>query len=160
MAPAFRTEADIKVPELFQDLRHPHASKPCFESLMSLQLEDQFEIPAFQAVTEKTIVADFLKSGRQDVHQKMPDELFIRENDHAPGSALVSGPCRERDPAFCHFKNTAVGDGDLVGIQPKVLNDITETVESLFDVGTSVFPVERVSELMPCERIPQMKAGS
>ena len=160
MTPAFRTETDVNVPDLFQDLRHLHAGKSCFESLMSLKPEDQFEVSAFHAVAEETVVADLLESGRQDVHQETPDELFIRERDHAPGPAFVSGPCGECHPVFCHFKDTAVGDGDLVGITAKVFNGVPETVEGLFDVWTPVFPVEGVPEFMPCVGIPQMEAGS
>ena len=77
MASALRAETDVNVPDLFQDLRHLHAGKLCFESLVSLQPEDQFKVSGLHAVTEKTIVADLLKSVRQDVHQKAPDELFI-----------------------------------------------------------------------------------
>lgn len=78
-----RTDADIKVPDSLQQLCHSHAGIEAAEALAALKLEYKPEIACFHAVIEKTIVADFLETSREHMHQIAPDEFGVLQGDLA-----------------------------------------------------------------------------
>ena len=47
------------------------------ESLSALKLKNNRQVVCFHAVVQETIVPDFLKTGRQDVHQIAADEFNV-----------------------------------------------------------------------------------
>ena len=87
--PTLRTDTDIKVPDSLQQLCHSHAGIEAAEPLAALKLENKPEIACFHAVIEKTIVADFLETGRKYMHQVAPDEFGVLQGDLTFWSARI-----------------------------------------------------------------------
>jgi hypothetical protein len=89
---------------------------------MSQQLAAQGQMPLAMAVGEQAEVADALKSGRQSVEEKAPDELLGRER-HDAGFVLVFVAVvlpLESDLAIAHRQEPLVGNGDPVRIAADV----------------------------------------
>ena len=104
---AFRTDPYIEIPDCLEQFRYGQILIPAFKSLISLQLEDQFQVFGFHPVVEKSIVADPLKSMGKHMHQETPDEFFIFQRYLPPVSSGVlcpGGKCsfgirNRKDPA-------------------------------------------------------------
>ena len=81
------------------------------------------------------------------------------QSDLAFGLAGLFPSGRECDFVFCHRKDTAVGNGDLMGVSSKVFDGISKAVKGFFDVGTPRFLIKTVPEFCPCVGIAQFMAG-
>ena len=68
-------------------------------------------------------------------------------------------PGRKSDLLFIDRKDTAVGNGDLMGISSEILDRIAKTVERLFDIRAPVLPVKGVFEFLPAAGFLQCPAG-
>ena len=75
------------------------------------------------------------------------------------GSPRFSAPCRKGNLCIRYGNDSAVGDGDLMGIAPKIFDCIAKAVKGLFDKWTPVFPVKDVPEFLPFVRITQVFTG-
>ena len=64
MVPAFRTKADVKVPDSVQKLCHCQPCETLFKTLAVLKLKYNLEILMLHPVVQKAIIAYFLKTGR------------------------------------------------------------------------------------------------
>lgn len=69
-SPTARTDADIIVPDCFQDIRHGHICQHGLEFLMPLKPENNGQVFLFAAVIQKPIITDFTEAGRQHMHHK------------------------------------------------------------------------------------------
>ena len=123
-----------------------------------LDTKNQGKILSFKTVTEESIVANFLKTGRQDMHQKSADEFRARNRD----GFLITGfivASQKGDHAILDAYDSGVGDGNLVSIVSKILNGITIAVESLLDETIPFHGVKFVAEELPHKRIFKGRAG-
>ena len=81
------------------------------------------------AVSEKSILPDADKAGRQNVQQKSPDELGCRQShDLRLASVGVVFPLEGHLAVFDRL-DAAVGDGDAMGITRQILQDLFRPAE-------------------------------
>ena len=158
--PALRAEADICIPYLLQEVRYLQAGETLFESLMSLQPEDQRKVSFPEAVVQETVVTDLLKTGGKHVHQKTTDELRAFQCNRAPWLTCVFCPCGEGYKGLRDSQDAAVGNGDPVRIASKVLNGIAKGVECLLDIRAPVLPIKGVPEGVPFIRVLKSAAAA
>ena len=105
---AVRTGADVDFPDSFQQFCHTHASITAFVFLAALNTEDQLQVLLFHPVVQETIVTDFLKSGRQDMHQVPADKLLVAQPYYTARAAGFLRPCRESYVGTVYGKQPAV----------------------------------------------------
>ena len=74
---ALRADADIKIPDRFEQFRHGHTGITLPETLSALKFKNNRQVVCLHAVVQETIVPDFLKTGGQDVHQIAADEFNV-----------------------------------------------------------------------------------
>ena len=72
---------DIYVPDCFQKFCHRQIGIFCFETLVALEFKYQFQVSGLIPVIQKAIIAYFLKTGRQHMHQIAVDEFRIIQSD-------------------------------------------------------------------------------
>lgn len=75
---------------------------------MSLQSEDQFQVPAFITVVQEPIITDLLESTRKYMHQVTADKFHMADSDPPPRFAGFAPPGRKSDLRICNGKNPAV----------------------------------------------------
>lgn len=127
---------------------------------MALKGKDPFQVFAFIAIIEETVITDLLETGWEYMHQVPPYELSALQCDYSLRFAVFFSPGGKCHLMFIYGKNTAVGYGNLMCVSAKVLDGIAKAVESLFDVWTPVFFIEEIPELRPFVRIFQFFTGS
>ena len=76
-----RAEPDVAIPDSFQTSCQGQIRIAAFEFLIPLKPENELKIFGFHAVAQKPIVADFLKAGRKQMHQKTADKAFVFQSD-------------------------------------------------------------------------------
>lgn len=118
------------------------------ELLVALLFEDGFQILFLHAVIEKSVVTDFLKTGRKYMHKKTPDKFRMLQGYFFHSTCFIV-TCRKGNGVFCYFFDTAVGDGNAVGIAAKILNGIAKTIKGFLDIGTPFFYIEPVLKFLP-----------
>ena len=101
---------------------------------MPLKGKDQFQVFAFSTVIQKPIIPDLLKTGREHMHQITADELDVFQSDHPARFTGLFPPGRKSDLLFIDRKDTAVGNGNLVGISSEIFHRIAKPMESFFYV--------------------------
>ena len=77
------------------------------------------------------------------------------QSDLAFGLAGLFPSGRECDFVFCHRKDTAVGNGDLMGVSSKVFDGISKAVKGFFDVRAPILLVKVLFPVIPFLRILQ-----
>lgn len=155
-AAAFRTDMDINVPYRFQEFRHGKANVFFPETLVSLNGKYQFQVLAFPTVVQESIIPDFLKAMREHMHQITPDEFRVIQSDGTFWVAGLFAPGGKDSLLFINRKDSAVGNGNLVRISPKIFHGVAETVESLLYVWTPFFLVKVVAKPCPAVRVTQL----
>ena len=126
---------------------------------MALKRKDQLQIFCLSTVVEEAVIADLPKTMRKDMHEEAPDKFHKGKGDLTPWVSRFLAARRKSDLGVCHGKDPAVGDSDLMGVAPKILDGIAKTVKGLFDIRAPVFPIEAVLEGLPLERIFQLGTG-
>ena len=58
---ALRADADIKIPDRFEQFRHGHTGITLPETLSALKFKNNRQVVCLHAVVQETIVPDFLK---------------------------------------------------------------------------------------------------
>lgn len=76
---AFRTDADVEIPDGFEQLRHGHACIALPEPLSALEPENDSQVVCLHTVVQETIVTDLLKAGWEHMHQKTADEFRVAQ---------------------------------------------------------------------------------
>ena len=113
----------------------------------------------FHPVVQKTIIAYFLKAGRQHMHQVTADKFRVFQGDPAFWFTGLFPPCRESNRIFCQAKDPAVRNGDFVGITAKVFYGIAKAVKGFLNVRTPVFFIKVIFPVLPVVRVPELFAG-
>ena len=80
-AAAFRADMDVIAPDLLQDFTHGKACQHLPELPVPLNPEDDFQVLTLTAVVQETIVTDFLKARRKDMHHQTADKFLIGKGD-------------------------------------------------------------------------------
>lgn len=93
------------------------------------------------------------------MHQIPADEFSIIKGNVPFRLTGFLSSCRKGNLFLRYRKNSAVGNGNLVGITPKIFNGITKAVKGLFDVRTPVLFIKTVFKFFPVIRITQLFAG-
>ena len=123
-----------------------------------LDTENEGKILSLKTVAEESIVADFLKAGRQDMHKKPADEFRTGNGDCFLVAGFVVTGLKGNETIF-NAHNSGVGDSNFVGIASEIFNSIAVAVESLLDETIPIHGVEFVAEELPLERISKGRAG-
>ena len=156
---AFRADTGVEIPDSFQQFCHGHTGIALFETQSARNLTDHFQIYGFHTVVQKTIVADFLKTGGQHMHQITPYKFRLRQGYPAPGISRFFPSGREGNLVFCQSKDPAAPDGNLVCVSSKIFNGIAETVKGFLDIRAPVHFIKLVFPLFPVVRITQLFTG-
>lgn len=98
-------QTDIVLPDSFHHISNRTAGKKRHKFLMPLNAEDDVKIFLFATVIQKTIVADFLKSGRKHMHHQPADKLIrsSRNKDCLTGFVIF---CPKGNFFFCNGDNS------------------------------------------------------
>ena len=127
---------------------------------MPLKGKDQFQVFAFSTVIQKAIIPDLLKTGREHMHQITADELDVFQSDHPARFTGLFPPGRKSDLLFIGRKDTAVGNGNLVGISSEIFHRIAKSMESFFYVRAPFLSIKEIAEFRPFIGIPEIITGS
>ena len=127
---------------------------------MPLKGKDQFQVFAFSTVIQKAIIPDLLKTGREHMHQITADELDVFQSDHPVRFTGLFPPGRKSDLLFIDRKDTAVRNGNLVGISSEIFHRIAKSMESFFYVRAPFLSIKEIAEFRPFIGIPEFITGS
>lgn len=145
----FGTHADIEVPDCFQEICHGHTGITPSKTQSTLNFTDDFQVMGFHTVIQETIVADFLITCRQYVHEVTPYEFRTGQGYAALWISRLLPSGRERDVFIVKIKNAAVGDGNLMGIAAKVFDGIAESAEGFLDIWAPFHFIELIFQFLP-----------
>lgn len=159
-ASTFRADVDIYVPDCFQKFCHRQIGIFCFETLVALEFKYQFQVSGLIPVIQKAIIAYFLKTGRQHMHQIAVDEFRIIQSDRPAWSTRCSASCRKSYLLFIYWQDTAVRYGGLMSIPAQIFNGIAKAIESFFDIRAPILLIKGIPEFRPFIRIAQFFTGS
>ena len=127
---------------------------------MPLKGKDQFQVFAFSTVIQKAIIPDLLETGWEHMHQITADELDVFQSDHPARFTGLFPPGRKSDLLFIGRKDTAVGNGNLVGISSEIFHRIAKSMESFFYVRAPFLSIKEIAEFRPFIGIPEIITGS
>lgn len=127
---------------------------------MPLKGKDQFQVFAFSTVIQKPIIPDLLKTGWEHMHQITADEFDVLQSDHPARFTRLFPPGRKSDLLFIYRKDTAVRNGNLVGISSEIFHRIAKSMESFFYVRTPFLSIKEIAESRPFIGIPEFVTGS
>lgn len=116
---------------------------------MPLKGKDQFQVFAFSPVIQEPIIPDLLKTRWEYMHQITADELDVFQNDHPARFTGLFPPGRKCDLLSIDRKDTAVGNGNLVGISSEIFHRIAKSMESFFYVRAPFLPIKEIAESRP-----------
>ena len=94
------------------------------------------------SVGEDTVVADSDEAGGEDVEEEALDELEGRQRHCAGLVVLLRISVLEGDPVPFQVEETAIGDGDAVGVCAEVLYDVFGSTEGGLAVDIPFYAVE------------------
>lgn len=83
------------------------------------------------------------------MHEVTAYKLCMAQGNKAPRAARIFAPSSEGDHIFRKGKDSAVGNGYLMGIAPKVFNGVAKRTKSLFYVRAPVFAIKGIFERLP-----------
>lgn len=146
---------DIISPHFAEDFIQRESSQHRLELLVPLYTEDKSEVLFPLSIIEKTIITDFLESWGENMHHKTPDELQAGYSDFHGGGVIFVILCCKGDRILCNSLYPGIGDGDAVGIAPKVFNGVAKAVEGFPDIRTPGSMIEAVPESSPGNRVLQ-----
>ena len=116
---------------------------------MSLEFEDQLQVIRFHSIIQKTIVTNFLKSGRQYMHEKSSDEFYVGHSNGTSRFTFFKSSSTKYHMSIGYGDNSAVRDSNLMCVTAKIFNSITKTIKGLFDIRTLVFLIKRIFKFLP-----------
>lgn len=93
------------------------------------------------------------------MHQVSTDEFCMLQSDLAFGLPGLLSPGGKGNLLFRNRKDPAVGNGNLVGITPKIFNGIAKPVKGFLDIRAPVFFIKTVFPLFPVIMVTQFFAG-
>lgn len=93
------------------------------------------------------------------MHQVASYEFGVRQSNSAFGVTRLSASGRKHYHIWCHRKDPAVGNSNLMGITPEIFNGIAKAVKGLLYVGTPVLFIKLVFPLFPDGRILKLFTG-
>ena len=93
------------------------------------------------------------------MHQVTSDEFCMIQSDLAFGFTGLFPSGRKSDRTIGNRKDSAVGNGNLVSLTPKIFNGIAKAVKGLLDVGTPVHFIKTVFPFFPVIGITQLFTG-
>ena len=125
-AAAFRAQVNVNVPGRLQQFGHGKVGIPFFETPVSLDGKNQFQVLCLVPVVQETIVSDLLETGRQHVHQVAPDKLGVRKRDGPTWFARPLPPGGKSHPLFVNGQDAAVRYRDLVGVPSQVFHGVVK----------------------------------
>ena len=158
-APTGRAYMDVISPDLIENLVHGEPGQHGLEPLVPLQAEDEFQVVFPVTVVEEAVITDLLEAGREHMHHEAPDE-FQTGKGHLNGGGIIPAVLRGKGDGIPGDRlYPGIGDGDAVGIAPKVLNGIAEAIEGLPDVRAPGGTAKGIPEHSPGGRILQGSAG-
>ena len=126
---------------------------------MSLQGKNEFQVFSLHPVIQETVITDLLETGWKHMHQEPPDEFCMLQGDLTFRLAGLFAPGREGDLLFRDGKDTAVGNGDLMGVSSKVFDGISKTMKGFFDVRTPILFIKFIFPVLPFMGILQSFTG-
>lgn len=94
------------------------------------------------------------------MHQITADELNVFQSDHPARFTGLFPPGRKSDLLFIGRKDTAVGNGNLVGISSEIFHRIAKSMESFFYVRAPFLSIKEIAEFRPFIGIPEFITGS
>ena len=94
------------------------------------------------------------------MHQITADELDVFQSDHPARFTGLFPPGRKSDLLFIGRKDTAVGNGNLVGISSEIFHRIAKSMESFFYVRAPFLSIKEIAESRPFIGIPEFITGS
>lgn len=156
---AYRALGNVDLPHCFDQFSYGEVLVTHFEFLVSLKGKDQFQVAAFHAVVQKSVIPYLLKSRGQHMQQKTANELFVAEGDLPTGFSRLPASGRKDGFCFRYGQDPAVGDGNLMCISAKIFNGIAKSVERFLDIRAPVHLVQFIPELVPLIRIPELFTG-
>ena len=156
---AFRTDADIEIPDCFYKLRHGHTGIALFETQSTLNFTDYAQVTGFHAVIQKTIVTDLLETCRQYVQEITPYEFCMSQGYPAFGLSRLFSSGGERNVLIVKVKNAAVRDRNLMGVASKVFHGIAKTVKGFLDIRAPVLFIKCIVPFLPYRRILPVFTG-
>lgn len=93
------------------------------------------------------------------MHQVTADKLCMGQGNLPLRVTGLSAPGRESNRILRKGKYPVVGDGNPVGIAPKIFNGISKTVKGLLNVGAPVFFIKLIFPFFPVKGIAQLLTG-
>lgn len=78
---------------------------------MSLKRKDLFQVFTFEPVIQESVIADFLETGREHMHQITADELCVLQGNGPAWLTRPLSPCRKTDTLVIYREDAAVPDG-------------------------------------------------
>lgn len=91
---------------------------------MSLNREDDFQIPCVYSVVKEFIIVDLLKFSGQHIHQETANKFGITEGNLPFLISWLFAPCGKSGLCLCDGQNPAVGIGNLMCVPAKVFDGI------------------------------------
>lgn len=87
----------------------------------------------------ESVIADLVKTSRQDVLQKTPEELHARQTFDAPRVGVAVLPA-EGDVGLVHAEKACLADGRAEDVPRQVVEHRVIAVAVVFDEGDSLAP--------------------
>ena len=159
-AAARRADADINVPDGFQQFRHGEPRVSLAESLAPLESKDKLQVFGLHPVVQEPVITDLLEPFREHVHQETADEFRVLQRDLPPGTPRFPAPRGEGGMRFRDRQDPVVRDSDFMGVAAEIFNSVSETVKGFFYVRAPVLIVKGIPESRPLVRVPQLFTGS
>ena len=100
------------------------------------------------AIGQQTVVANANEATGQNMHEKPPDELTGIKGHGLSSTILPVVFPGEGHLAVFDFEETMVGDGDAMGIAPKIIEHFLRTAKGRLDVDHPFFPLADSNQLL------------
>lgn len=157
--PTAGTDTDVDLPQCKKQFLRFHPGIQRSEHPLSLDFEDELQILPLTPVVQEPIIADFLKPGREHVHQKTAQEFGVCQRDCFRFAGFVipgsKGRLRFRDG-----EDAGITDSNPMDITAKIINGIAKSVEGFFCMWNPGLAVEGILKRLPFIRIAQPGAGN
>lgn len=153
------TQTNVEIPDGFYELCYRKSGVTLFKTLPVLKLKNDFEILCFHPVIQKAVIAYFLKTTGEYMHQITPDEFRVVQGNLTFWLPRLFPSGSKGNLILCNGKNPVVGDGDSVGITSQILDGIAKPMKGFLDIGAPVLFIKMVLPFLPVIRIPQLFTG-
>lgn len=107
------------------------------------------KISLLKAIVQKSVIADFSETLWKYMHEKPADEFTVFQSHLFSLVIITTIPVPEGGMRIRHADDSAVGDGNAMGISSQVVNGISKPVEGLLYERTPVGSVEHIDKIGP-----------